>query len=493
MTRKAHPLLTRLCLAGALLGMAPLAAHAQAGAPLPRCSASASQFYLMRYTELGTSAVPATPKTTLDLATVPPSGAVALSNIWDGEAAPTPSWRDGSPQAGATVAAGMGKDGYIYAMRAVGAEEPGWDLQGSTWGPPGNEWRTHTRHYEMLRYGRQGVDNLGIVEGLGPYRTVANDASTQVDGAIDLRLGPNFNAADIDPVSGIMYVAAFQTGGPLDRVFRIDVTQSPPQFLDTLTLSSNIPGAQSGDFAIDATGTWAYGVATTGNIFTGSSVSYRFRLSDGTVETLASGLGSVPFGAAARLLNDDTTLAFYGLSTRVMTIPAGTLGSNQTTAWAESADGAACLPKFVATLSCAPADLVDAEGQVASCSVTLDQPAPAGGLPVALTLPAANPRYSSTCTSPITIAAGSISAECSITATPNTVPGDGDVTTTLALAPPAADADYELGVPAEAVVTVRDDDHPAAGGGPQPIPTLGLWSLLALALGVGAFGWRRAR
>lgn len=468
----------------AVLAALPSASHADAGAPLPRCSKNAAQFYLMRYIEPGTANT--APKTILELATVPASGAITLQTIWDGATAPTPSPRDLSKNAGATVAGGMGKDGYIYAMRAVGATEAGWDLQGGLWT---NEWRTHTRYYEMLRYGRNGVDNLGIVQGLGTYRTDANNAATQVNGAIDNRLGPNFNAADIDPVTGIMYLANFQTGGPLDKVFLIDVTQTPPKYLSTLTLSSKIPGTQSGDFAIDAAGQWAYGVANTSSIL---AQPYRFNLSTGEVQSLGSSFISAPFGAGARLLNDDTKLAFYGTSTRVMTIPAGTLGASQSTASADSADGAACLPKLTASLQCTPTDLVDAAGNVSTCTVTLDGPAPAGGLPVDLTLPTTNPRYSTTCASPITIAAGATEAQCTITATPNTVPGDGNVAATIALATPPATADYELGTPTEATVTVKDDDN--TGPGPiAPIPATGIWSLLAMGLGLTGLAWRRQR
>lgn len=119
-----------------LAGPAP-ASFAASGSPLPRCSATSAQFYLMRYMEATTANTP--PRTVLDLATVPASGAVTLNNIWDGQTAPTPSLRDLSRNAGATVAGAMGKDGYIYAMRAIGTQEPGWDLQGRPWadGPTG--------------------------------------------------------------------------------------------------------------------------------------------------------------------------------------------------------------------------------------------------------------------------------------------------------------------------------------------------------------------
>ena len=444
---------TSICLLSALL---PLGANAAAGGPLPRCSADSQSFYLMRYTEVGTSATNLrTPTTSLDMAAVPTSGAVTLTNVWNAQSAPTPSQWDGSPTTGATVAGGMGKDGYIYAMRAVGTWEPGWTKPG-TWGPPDNNWQTHTRYYEMLRFGRSGVDNLGIVSGLGTYR---DDSNITINGAVDLRLGPNFNAADIDPVTGIMYLAAFQSGGPLNKLFKIDVTQTPPQYVGTLTLSTNIPGAQSGDFAIDAAGQYAYGVAKSAGTF-GNSSSYRINLATGTVETLASSLGIFPFGAAARLPNNNAKLAFYGISTQIMTLPGGTLGASQSTPSSTSADGAACLPKLKATLQCVPAALVDADNNIATCTVTLDQPAPTGGITVALTPPASNPRYTTTCASPITIAANASTAQCTITATSNTVPGDGDVTAAVALAPPAATDDYELGAPSSANVLIQNDDLP---------------------------------
>jgi len=450
----------------AAASLAPVA-MAASGAPLPRCDASGQSFYLTRYT--GPAATGTPPTAILDLATAPATGAVAIAPIWSGAAAPTVSAREigltpPNPPlpAGASVAGGMGKDGYIYTMRAVDGDN-NWDTSPAAgWGSAaGGGWRSHTRYYEMLRYGRNGVDNLGIVSGLGTYQTDPTDPSTLVSGAIDLRLGPNFNAADIDPVTGIMYLANFQTGGALNRVFKIDVTQTPPLYVGTLNLASNIPGAQSGDFAIDASGQWAYGIATTGNVITGTSVSYRFNLSSGAVETLAAvspAPFNSPYGAAARLPNATDKLAFYGLGTRIMSIPAGTVGPSQSTAGATSGDAAACLPKLTATLVCTPDALVDAAGNISNCTVTLDQAAPAGGLAIALTPPAANPRYTSSCGSSIVVAAGQTTASCSITATPNTTPGDGDVTAALALATPAATDDYVLGTPSGAEVRIRNDD-----------------------------------
>lgn len=485
---------SRLLLLAAIGGLtASSGAWAAAGGPLPRCDKSTASFYLMRYIEA--TAANTAPKTVLSQATVPTSGAVALATIWDGATAPTPSPRDLSSASGATVAGGMGNDGYIYAMRAVGTQEPGWDLQGRPWADPNGEWRTHTRHYEMLRYGRDGVDNLGIVAGLGTFRTVATDPATQTNGAVDQRLGPNFNAADVDPETGVFYLANFQTGGALNRVHRIDVTTTPPQYLDTLTLSGNIPGAQSGDFAIDANGEWAYGVATTGNILTGSSVAYRFNLASGTVETLAGGWGAIPQGAAARLLNNDNQMAFYGLNTRLMNLPGGTVGSSHSTATANSADAAACLPKLEVTLACTPAELFDSPANAATCTLTLDAPAPVGGLAIALDAIAADPRYGTTCTSPQTIAEGETSTTCTVTATPNTDVGDGDVPVTVALSTPGAQDDYVLGTPSSADLLVRDDDDavpPGPGAEPTPVPVDAPWMLGLLgALLAGSGALRR--
>ncbi|MBP7453667.1 MAG: hypothetical protein KA914_12815 [Ottowia sp.] len=478
--------------------------YAQAGAPLPRCSADPAgpgQFYLMRYSEVTGGA----PTTNLSLASVPATGAVGLTQIWNGATAPRVSPRDLSPVSGATVAGGMGKDGYIYAMRAVGTNEPGWDLLGGAWA---SEWRTHTRYYEMFRYGRDGVDNLGIVQDLGTYLTSTDVSGVAVPGALDLRLGPNFNAADIDPVTGIMYVAVFQNLSPtavtFPRVYKIDVTQSPPRYVGTLQLLGNLPGApgatvasQSGDFAIDATGTWAYGVATqqTGSTFgipIYTSINYRFNLASGAVETLGAAYSGGPYGAGARLTNNADAMGFFGSTgflatgTRVMTIPAGTLAPAQTTSGASSADAAVCLPKLVATLQCTPTSLVDAAGNVSQCTVTLDQPAPAGGLPIALVPPPGNVRYTTTCGASLTVAAGATTAQCSITAVPNTVPGDGFVDAPIALATPAATADYELGTPAAATVRIDDDDL-----APVAVPALGMWGLLLMSLGLGALALRR--
>ena len=140
----------------------------------------------------------------------------------------------------------------------------------------------------------------------------------------------------------------------------------------------------------------------------------------------------------------------------------------------------AALP--VASLVCAPTALTDSAGQVATCTVTLDAPAPAGGLSLNLSPAAASPRYSSDCASPLVVAAGADRASCTITATANTVPGDGSVVATVEL---LAGTGYTLGT-VQAQVTVADDDLAA-------VPGLNLWGLVLASLGLGALTWRRQR
>lgn len=140
---------------------------------------------------------------------------------------------------------------------------------------------------------------------------------------------------------------------------------------------------------------------------------------------------------------------------------------------------------FTVGIDCTPDELADAPGQVSICTVGADAPAGAGGLAVLLTPPPGNARYDTSCTSPLIIAAGASNASCTIAATPNTDPDDGDVAVTVTLLPGAG---YQLAARAEATVTVRDDDRAAA------IPALGFWSLFMMALAlVAAAAWRHAR
>jgi len=147
-----------------------------------------------------------------------------------------------------------------------------------------------------------------------------------------------------------------------------------------------------------------------------------------------------------------------------------------------------------ASMVCTPAELSDTANQVATCTVTLTA-APTADLPINLVLPAANPRYTTTCTSPIVVAANATQASCTITATPNTTAGDGDVSLELAIAPPTtADAYTPAGPAAQVLIKdAGDTTLPPVTGTPTPVPTLGSLGLAALAALMGAVGLRRSR
>lgn len=151
-----------------------------------------------------------------------------------------------------------------------------------------------------------------------------------------------------------------------------------------------------------------------------------------------------------------------------------------TTDSAQSLDATECLPQLpVVTLARTPTALVESPSNQAVCTITSDTAAPSGGLSVALTLPAASGRYSTDCTDPITIAAASTTATCTIVATPDTVAGDGSVNAIMSLTTPSATSPYTLGTPASATITVNDDDR---AGAVSAVPTLSSWALSLLGL-----------
>jgi len=144
-----------------------------------------------------------------------------------------------------------------------------------------------------------------------------------------------------------------------------------------------------------------------------------------------------------------------------------------------------------ASVACTPSELTDSANQVSTCTVTLS-PAPTQAISINLVLLAGSPRYSTSCVSPITIAANETTATCTITATENTVAGDGNVTAELSIAPPTvADAYSVSGSPAQ--VVIKDDDKPAVAAA-TPVPTLGGIGLLLLSgLVAGSIGVMRRR
>jgi IPTL-CTERM motif len=111
----------------------------------------------------------------------------------------------------------------------------------------------------------------------------------------------------------------------------------------------------------------------------------------------------------------------------------------------------------------APAGDVPDNGSSKVITISSSAAAPAGGLSVALTLPAVSGLYASTtCTNPIVIPATQTSITCNAVAASNTVPGDGPTNVTFTV---AANAAYTVAAApgnAASINFVNDDAAPTA-------------------------------
>lgn len=83
--------------------------------------------------------------------------------------------------------------------------------------------------------------------------------------------------------------------------------------------------------------------------------------------------------------------------------------------------------------------------------------AQAATLPINITPPAVSGRYSTTCASPVTFAAATATATCTVTGIDNMVL-DGNVNVTVAVAAPTVAGAYTVGAPASAVGVIADDE-----------------------------------
>ena len=138
------------------------------------------------------------------------------------------------------------------------------------------------------------------------------------------------------------------------------------------------------------------------------------------------------------------------------------------------------------TVTAAPSTLSNGPGNVSTVTFVATTAAPAGGLLVSFTPPAASGFYTTTCASPIVILAGATTATCTITAA-LVAPSAGTATAVVTL---LAGTGYIAGTPATASVLVGFVP-------PAPliaVPTMSSISLALLALmiiGFVAFGQRR--
>ena len=299
------------------------AAFAQAGDPLPRCEASENAFYLLRYSGPAGSDRSVVALNKVEIAT---PGSTATEA--------TPQWSGVNPS---TVAAGMRpQDGYIYALRS--SSEDSYD---SPQVPPGgaHDYSNDHRGLQIIRYGTAGAENLGqIVDGPGiPAGTAIR---------FTLQGLSNHNAADINPATGELIAGNVRQGNylsgsnQLGRLLRIDVTTNPPQLLGFIDLNPPIPNGASGDFAIDAAGTFAYGIARPSG---GPSTWWKADLQSGVVTTVALDNSHPPYGGAAQLFSGE--VAFYSNTGRVAVFDTnGVQAATYDIGPSESSDAARCLP-----------------------------------------------------------------------------------------------------------------------------------------------------
>ena len=153
-----------------------------------------------------------------------------------------------------------------------------------------------------------------------------------------------------------------------------------------------------------------------------------------------------------------------------------------------------------ASILCDKTQLLDSDGQTASCTLRLSRPAQAA-LTVGLSTSGDTARYSG-CAGPLEIAEGASTASCTVTATANTVRGDGQVSVSVAIAPAANAGGYSLlaGTSVATIQTADDDKEvaapvliPAAVAVPVPALSGGILGWLSLGLlGCGALLKRRS-
>ena len=150
-------------------------------------------------------------------------------------------------------------------------------------------------------------------------------------------------------------------------------------------------------------------------------------------------------------------------------------------------------PPPAVSVACTPPSLNDSPNEAAICTIKADTVV-TNPLVVNLQNLAATNRFSGSCTgvTSVTIPGGTDNITCTIVATANTIPQDGNVTATLSLVDnPVL---YTVAV-RTASVAINDDDMPVVpqASGATPVPTLQAFGLMLLSMLFAALGvtWLR--
>lgn len=293
-----------------------------AGDPLPMCEAGENAYYSFQWISGATAGAP--PTANLNKITLGDySSNPVVENIWSGQPL-------------ATVAAGMGLDGYAYGIGHF------------------------ANNVSIIKYGTDGAEELGkVVHGAD----AASWGATPGDDITDLfdtaNAGDNYNAADIDPITGHLFagamVAGHNYGTPpgtmtpqMSVLLEIDISTSPPQLVNVLNITPNIPQT-TGDFAISADGKYAYAGSY------GTPTWWTIDLQTGalTSEPLPGDADSRnSYGAAALLPNGDFAFDNKG-NVDIRDESGNLIRSGLSYSSAGSQDGARCIvkPAAVPTLN----------------------------------------------------------------------------------------------------------------------------------------------
>jgi hypothetical protein len=189
------------------------------------------------------------------------------------------------------------------------------------------------------------------------------------------------------------------------------------------------------------------------------SLAFTSSNSAGNFTTSASPLSFATCGGATQTITvtpraDDAVVQGAVTGGIALTAPAAgvaTLG-NPSAAVVNVADNDT--PATV-TIAVAPASASEAGG-VLTYTITRTGGNQTVALPVNITPPASSGRYSTTCASPVNIAASTATATCTVTGIDNAVT-DGSVSAAVTV---IAGANYTVGSPATATGTITDDDGP---------------------------------
>lgn len=374
-----------------------------------------------------------------------------------------------------TTAMGDGDDALTLAAGVDVSQAPQFD------GGAGNDILTLDG---LAMRGFTGSNNIANGSNLSLWETIhlANAASLQLSGSLfESGASAQLNIDGAATLDASAAQGVFNVNGSVTSAGTITLADTSTAADDRLTLTGNFSGTAGNVVVLDTV------------LGDSSSASDVLEVNGSTngASTLrivnANGLGAVTSGNGILVVKvDGASDAIFSLEGG--SISAGgfsyTLNKVGTNWYLQSQQ----LPTV--SVACTPAELFDAANQVSTCTLTLSQSAPVQGLSVNLNPPAVNPRYSTTCPQSITIPAGALTATCTIVATPNTDPNDGDVLAELSIAPASASGTYEpAGTPAQ--VLVRDDD--SQGASVKAIPASDYGGLLLLSVSLGGAGMLLAR